>query len=155
MAPRLKVFLTSDGLTDFVVAASSRPKALAAWDVRQDLFKEGLARETDDPALVDAARAQPGEVLRRPAGSRSALARMKVARPAPAKAPSKAAQKKVEALERRRAALEAAREAELSEIADAQAALEAHAAEAETRYAAAHGELAAQLKAARAATGRA
>ena len=30
MAQRLKVFVTTDGLTDYVVAASSRAKALAA-----------------------------------------------------------------------------------------------------------------------------
>jgi len=107
MAPRLKVFVTSDGLTDYVVAVSSRPKALAAWGVRQDLFKEGQAHETDDPALVEAARARPGEVLRRPAGSRAALAQARVARPAKPAGPSKAALKKVEALERRLRSLEA------------------------------------------------
>ncbi|MDB5475835.1 MAG: hypothetical protein JWP49_1346 [Phenylobacterium sp.] len=73
MAPRLKVFTTSDGLTDYVVAASSKPKALAAWGSHQDLFKTGLAHETDDPELVKAATAKPGEVLRRPAEARAAL----------------------------------------------------------------------------------
>ena len=66
MAQRLKVFVTSDGLTDYVVAVSSRARALAAWGVRQDVFKEGQAYESDDPVLVKAAMAQPGEVLRRP-----------------------------------------------------------------------------------------
>jgi hypothetical protein len=99
MAPRLKVFVTSDGLTDFVVAATSMPKALAAWGSHQDLFKTGLARETDDPALVKAATTQPGEVLRRPAGSRAELAKLKPAKPAKAKTPSKAALKKVADLE--------------------------------------------------------
>ena len=70
MAPRLKVFVTSDGLTDYVVATSSKAKALAAWGTRQDVFKEGAAHETDDPALMKAALAQTGEVLRRPAGTR-------------------------------------------------------------------------------------
>lgn len=32
MATRLKVFVTSDALTDYIVAASSRPKALAAGE---------------------------------------------------------------------------------------------------------------------------
>jgi len=86
MAPRLKAFVTSDGLTDYVVAASSKPKALAAWGSHQDLFKTGLAHETDDPELVAAASAQPGEVLRRPAGSLSALANLKPAKKRPAKA---------------------------------------------------------------------
>ena len=71
---RLKVFLTSDGLTDYVVAVSSRAKALAAWGVRQDLFKEGRAAETDDPALVAAALARPGEVLTRSKGAKALAA---------------------------------------------------------------------------------
>ncbi len=75
MPARLKVFVTSDGLSDYVVAATSRPKALAAWGVRQDLFKEGLARETDEPALAKAALAHPGEVLRRRAGAKGAPTR--------------------------------------------------------------------------------
>ena len=59
MAARLKVFATSDGLTEYVVAATSRPKALAAWGVRQDLFKEGVAREVEDAAkLAKAAHLQ-------------------------------------------------------------------------------------------------
>ena len=70
MAQHLKVFVTSDGLTDFVVAVTSRPKALQAWGVKQDLFKEGRAQEATDPAVVTAALAKPGEVLRRPRDSR-------------------------------------------------------------------------------------
>jgi hypothetical protein len=118
MAARLKVFVTSDGLTDYVVATSSRAKALAAWGVNQDLFKEGRARETDDDALRAEALARPGEVLRRPAGSRATLARLKpVKRPKP-KAPSQAAARRVAALEGRIADLDAraaAIEARLSE----------------------------------------
>ena len=111
MAAKLKVFVTSDGLTDYVVAATSRPKALAAWGSHQDLFKTGLAHETDDPTLTKAATAQPDEVLRRPAGTRGELAKLKPARPkasAKAKRPSKAALKKVADLERRIATAEAA-----------------------------------------------
>ena len=109
MAAKLKVFVTSDGLTDYVVAATSRPKALAAWGSRQDLFKTGLAHETDDPGLAKAARAQPGEVLRRAAGSRAALSKLKrPKRPAEtlAKGPSKAALKRVAEAERKLAAAE-------------------------------------------------
>jgi hypothetical protein len=103
---KLKVFVTSDGLTDYVVAASSRPKALAAWGVRQDLFKSGQARETDDADLIQVASERPGEVLRRPAGTRETLAKAKsVRKPKPA-APSKAALKKVADLEHRLASLE-------------------------------------------------
>ena len=133
MAPRLKVFVTSDGLTDYVVAASSRPKALVAWGVRQDLFKEGRAHETDDPDLVAAATSRPGEVLRRPAGTRGELAKLAPAQqPAKPKGPSKAALKRVADLETRLAALDPAHaqakarlereRAELDRRAEAQAA---------------------------------
>lgn len=114
---KLKVFVTSDGLTDYVVAATSRPKALAAWGVHQDLFKTGQARETDDPDLVAAASARPEEVLRRPAGTRETLAKAKPAKKPKAAAPSKAALKKVADLEHRLASLEAAHEEALEKLA--------------------------------------
>ena len=128
MAPRLKVFITSDGLTDYVVAASSKPKALEAWGSHQDLFKTGLAHETDDPGLVEAATAQPGEVLRRPASSRDVLAKLKPpkrlksgkparpARPEKPAGPSKAALKKVADLEAKLADEDAAYEAALADL---------------------------------------
>jgi hypothetical protein len=127
MAARLKVFVTSDGLTDYVVATTSRPKALAAWGSHQDLFKTGLARETDDAALVKAATAQPGEVLRRPAGSRATLEKLKPAKAAKAKpaGPSKAALKKVADLEVKLATADEASAAELAELDARRAALEA------------------------------
>ena len=103
---KLKVFITSDGLTDYVVATTSRPKALAAWGVHQDLFKTGAAREVDDPELVAAASAQPDQVLERRAGSAAQLKSLKVAAKPKKKEPSKAAQKKVADLEAEQAALE-------------------------------------------------
>ena len=147
MAARLKVFVSSDGMTDYVVAASSRPKALAAWGAHQDLFKTGLAHETDDPALAKAARAQPGEVLRRPAGSRAALAKMKAPKPPkPKSGPSKAALRKVADLEARLAAADAAH-------AEAIAALEAQRATLEARHAKARAKAEAALSAAKRALG--
>ncbi len=124
MAPRLKVFVTSDGLTDFVVAASSRAKALAAWGVRQDVFKEGAAHETDDPALVKAATARPGEVLRKPAGTRDALARLKPSRAAQPKGPTKAQLRRVADLEAKLAGLEAEHRRELAVLEAERAALD-------------------------------
>lgn len=103
---KLKVFITSDGLTDYVVAATSRPKALAAWGVHQDLFKDGAARETDDAGLVKAATAQPGEVLERRAGSAAQLKALKAAPPPKKKEPSKTALKQVAELEAQLSALE-------------------------------------------------
>jgi hypothetical protein len=106
MAARLKVFVTSDGLTDYVVAATSRPKALAAWGVHQDLFKTGQAHETDDPKLVKAAAAQPGEVLRRSAGA-PVLPKAPPRKVSKPKGPTKAQRERLaraeEALERLRA----------------------------------------------------
>jgi hypothetical protein len=148
MAARLKVFVTSDGLTDYVVATSSRPKALAAWGAHQDLFRTGSAHETDDPELAKAARAQPGQVLRRPAGSRAALAKLKPARKAKAEAkpkgPTKAQLKKVADLEAKLAAADAAHADALAELDRKREALE-------TRHADARKRLEAALKAARAA----
>jgi hypothetical protein len=153
MAPRLKVFMTSDGLTDYVVAASSKPKALAAWGSHQDLFKTGLAHQTDDPALVKAATAKPGEVLRRPAGTRGDLARLKpLARPKPA-GPSTAALKKIADLEEKLAGLDADRDAGLARIAEQRAALDRKAEALTSRSAARRTALEAQLAAARRAPG--
>ncbi|MBF6603782.1 MAG: hypothetical protein ITG03_12555, partial [Sphingorhabdus sp.] len=50
MAQKLKVFAWSDGFHAFTVATSSKPKALAAWGMGQDIFKSGLAREIHDGA---------------------------------------------------------------------------------------------------------
>jgi hypothetical protein len=65
---RLKVYAARlDGLNDYVVAAPNQGEALKAWDVRQNLFQEGLAAVTDEASAVKAASARPGVVLRRPA----------------------------------------------------------------------------------------
>lgn len=151
MAPRLKVFVTSDGLTDYVVATSSKAKALAAWGVHQDLFKTGAARETDDPAVVEAALARPGEVLRRPAGSREALAKLKPAKAAkPAKkGPSPAALKRVADLEARLGSLEETHRTACAEIAAAREELNAREALEARNYAAQRDKLEADLKKAR------
>lgn len=65
MAPRLEVFQWSDGFHAFTVAASSRPKALAAWGVGQDLFATGLAHEIVDGPDRQAALERPGDVIER------------------------------------------------------------------------------------------
>jgi hypothetical protein len=153
MAPRLKVFVTSDGLTDYVVAVSSRAKALAAWGVRQDVFKEGQAHETDDPALVKAALAQPGEVLRRPSGTRGVLAKLKPAKPAKAAGPSKAQLRKVADLEARLAGLGAAHERALARLEAERAVLDRRLAALKDTQAAERRDLEARLSAARQALG--
>jgi len=98
MAPRLKVFTWSNGFHAYTVAASSRPKALAAWGSGQDLFANGLAHELKDGPDFEAARASPGEVIERgEAVDVGKLAR--VPKPAAPKKPSEAQRKKVAALE--------------------------------------------------------
>lgn len=147
---RLKTFITSDGLTDFVVAATSRPKALAAWGVHQDLFASGQAREVDDVTLRSEAEKAPGQVLERPAGGREKLARMKP--PPKAKpGPDKAALKKVnvavadlKALEDEWAGRVGAIEAQIAD-------LETRRAEEDERFRARKAQLEARLAAARGA----
>jgi hypothetical protein len=159
MAARLKVFVTSDGLTDYVVAATSKPKALAAWGSHQDLFKTGLAYETDDPELVKAATATPGEVLRRPAGTRAELANMKPVKRAKAstgkaapekpQSPSKAALKRVADLEKTLERIEAEHETAVRKIEARRAALARELEALEEQHAAARARYATALKAAR------
>lgn len=150
MAQRLKVFVTSDGLTDYVVAASSRAKALAAWGAHQDLFKTGGAHETDVPDLVAAATAAPGQVLRRAADTHAALASApKRSKPKPG--PSKAALEKVARLERDLAEAVSVHEAELTDIQTAREALDIRQAEVEERFSSRRAELQAALREARAA----
>lgn len=149
MAQRLKVFVTSDGLTDYVVAASSRAKALAAWGAHQDLFKTGGAHETDDPILVAAATATPGEVLRRAADTEAALA--SAPKPLKRKSPSKAASEKVAKLEQELADETARHGAERAEIHAALAQLNTQQAEMDEAFTARRAKLQIALRKARAA----
>lgn len=65
MARAPKVFTWSDGFHRYTVAATSRAKALAAWETDRDLFKEGVAAEAADAPDAKAALAAPGAVIRR------------------------------------------------------------------------------------------
>ena len=60
MVAKLKVFQTVIGLRTWVVAASSQKAALKAWDIQRDLFANGEAAETKDPAAIMAALDVPG-----------------------------------------------------------------------------------------------
>jgi len=167
MAARLKVFVTSDGLTDYVVATTSKAKALAAWGVSQDAFQRGHAWQTDDPALVKAATATPDVVLRRPvAGARGKVARLKPAapkavklkpakppKPAKPKGPTKAQLKRVADLEAQLAALGKRVEAERAKLARDAAALAKRQASVEAKARTERSRLQARLKAARQALG--
>ena len=151
MAAKLKVFVSSDGLTDYVVAASSRPKALAAWGAHQDLFKTGGARETDDPELVKAALAQPGEVLRRATQGAKAPILKVPKRPEKPRGPSAAALRRVARAEAALEGVEGAYAQARARLAADRTALEAREARAEREYETARDEAHAALEAARAA----
>lgn len=69
MPGKLKVFQTRLGFYDTVVAAASQAAALRAWGTHQNLFADGEARLTEDPAATAAALAQPTIPLRRPVGT--------------------------------------------------------------------------------------
>jgi len=69
MARKLKVFTTSAGFFDLAVSAPSMKAALEAWGAGANLFQQGFAQQTEDPAVVKATLAQPGVVLRRPVGT--------------------------------------------------------------------------------------
>ena len=67
--PKLKVFCTSVGFYDALVAAPSQKAALKAWGTSTDLFGAGRASIVDDPELQELALASPGEVVKRARGN--------------------------------------------------------------------------------------
>src|SRR3569832_1403311 len=69
MARQLKTFETSLGFFDLAIAAPSMKAALQAWGADSNLFHQGAAHESSDPAVVAATLAKPGVVLKRPVGS--------------------------------------------------------------------------------------
>lgn len=73
MARKLKTYVTSIGFFELAVAAPSMKGALEAWGTERNLFHQGFAKETDDPAIVAATMAKPGIVLKRSVGSRGAF----------------------------------------------------------------------------------
>jgi hypothetical protein len=114
MAARLKVFTWSDGFHAYTVATTSRGKALAAWGVTRDLFKDGDASELSAGADYDAALSDPGSIVRR--GLSVDVGKLeKVATP---KAPKKAELDRVAALEREVIALDAEHEAAAATLAE-------------------------------------
>ena len=108
--PRLKVFCTSSGFHDSIVAAPSKPAALKAWGAKTDLFSMGVAKQVTDPKIVKKALARPGEVisLSRSGGEelapspKSRSSRKKTAKP-PSRAKLAAAEKRVDELKKRQA----------------------------------------------------
>ncbi|UFS76348.1 cell envelope biogenesis protein TolA [Tardiphaga sp. 37S4] len=73
MTRKLKTYQTSIGFFDLAVAAPSMKAALDIWGADSNLFHQGFAKETDDPAIVSATIAHPGIVLRRAVGTNGAF----------------------------------------------------------------------------------
>jgi len=73
MARRLKTYTTSAGFFDLAIAAPSMKAALEAWGSTSNLFHQGFARLSDDPKIVAATMARPGQILRRPVGTSGAF----------------------------------------------------------------------------------
>jgi colicin import membrane protein len=73
MARKLKTYQTSIGFFDLAIAAPSMKAALEIWGADSNLFHQGFARETEDPAVVAATIEHPGIVLRRPVGTDGAF----------------------------------------------------------------------------------
>lgn len=148
MAAKLKVFTWSDGFHAFTVAASSRPKALEAWGVDQDLFKTGLAHEVDDGADRDAALASPGAVISRGLSVDVGKAPTRKARPRDEKARAR-----VRTLEAGLDTLDAGQAEQVQALDDRQAKLDRERQGLAEEHLKARKALLAELKTARAAAG--
>jgi len=69
MTPKLKTYQTSLGFYDLAIAAPSMKAALEAWGAGSNLFHQGAAKESSNPAVIAATMSKAGVVLRRPVGS--------------------------------------------------------------------------------------
>jgi len=151
MAKALKVFCYSDGFHAWTVATSSRAKALAAWGVKRDLFKDGSAKEISEGEDREAALAAPGELIER--GLSVDIGKVEKTKAPKAKAkrgPSAKDVARVEALEVELAALDEAQAGEVEALEDRRAALEREAAALARSQSKAQEVLKAKLKGARA-----
>lgn len=79
---RLKVYRTTLGFYEGIVAAPSQKAALEAWGTTRNLFAEGVASVVTEKQLEQEALAHPGEVIRKPLSDEAGYV-------AAAKAPSK------------------------------------------------------------------
>lgn len=148
MAPRLKVFTWADGFHAFTVAATSRPKALAAWGSGQDLFATGLARELESGPDFEAALASPGEVVQR--GLAIDIDKIsKAPKAKPSRGPSKAKRDKIARLKQALEAADVDHRATVRDLNDRRAALEAQLKAADAAYEARRSKLLKSLEAAR------
>jgi len=151
MARALKTFCYSDGFHAWTVAASSRAKALAAFGVKRDLFKDGSAKEVDSGPDREAALKAPGDLIERGMSvDVGKMAKTSAPKGRTRSASNARAKARVEALEAELQALDEAQADETSALDAKRAELEAEADALEERQAKARDALKAKLKAARA-----
>jgi hypothetical protein len=151
MARALKVFCYSDGFHSWTVAATSRPKALEAWGVKRDLFKDGSAVEAAEGPDREAALAAPGELIERGLSvDIGKVGKTKAPKAAKRRGPRAKDVARVERLEEELAELETAQAGEAKALEARRAELEREAAALAKRQETAAGALRAKLKAARA-----
>jgi hypothetical protein len=150
MARALKTFCYSDGFHAWTVAASSRAKALEAFGVKRDLFKDGSAKEIDSGPDREAALEAPGELIER--GLSVDVGKVaRTSAPKPKKnAASDKARARVAALESELATLDETQAEETTALDTKRAELEAEAEALAKRQAKAREAVKAKLKAARA-----
>ena len=70
---KLKTYITNLGFFELAIAAPSMKAALEAWGMSHNAFQHGLAKQTDDPAIVATTTARPGVVLKRAVGTSGAF----------------------------------------------------------------------------------
>lgn len=151
MARALKVFSYSDGFHSWTVAATSRAKALEAWGVKRDLFKDGAAVEAAEGPDRQAALMAPGELIERGLSvDIGRVAKTRAPKATKKRGPSPKDMARVEALESELAALDATQQAETQGLEARRAALEREASALANRQAKATDALRAKLKTARA-----
>ncbi|RZJ28168.1 MAG: hypothetical protein EON85_09585 [Brevundimonas sp.] len=149
MARALKTFHYSDGFHSWTVAAPSRAKALAAFGVTRDLFKDGSATEIDSGPDREAALAAPGELIERGLAVDIGKVAKATAPKSRETAAASRAKSRVKALEVELAALDEAQAAEVAALDAKRAALEAEAEGLAKRQAKAREAVKVKLKAAR------
>ncbi len=149
MARALKTFSYSDGFHVWTVATPSRAKALEAFGVERDLFRDGAAKEIDSGPDREAALKSPGELIER--GLSVDIGKViKASAPKAGVRANARARARVEALEAELAALDEAQAGETIALEERRAALDAEAEALKTRQFSAREALKAKLKAARA-----
>ncbi|WP_332639182.1 hypothetical protein [Brevundimonas sp.] len=150
MARALKVFCYSDGFHSWTVATTSRARALEAWGVKRDLFKDGAAVEAPEGPDREAALKAPGELIER--GLSVDIGKVEKTRAPKAekkRGPSAKDVARVELLEEELAELDAAQAGEIAALEARRAGLEQEAKALEKRQSKARDALKAKLKAAR------